>query len=111
MRFRDVFYTVFSLHDGTIIATLPTRKPSRVRGKRAPKIDDERICKWHFEKWEQLTEMPDRMWTAFQVVTSTRLNMLRIVRQQLKPDLAKIIDSLDALHQRIDELEKKIGSN
>jgi hypothetical protein len=90
MRSTQVYYSVFTLKDGTVYLVLPVRKPRKTRYSRAPKIDEDGICQRFIEKKVEVKDLPDWAKGAWHTALSTCLNVKRIVREQVEARLKGI---------------------
>lgn len=103
MRVRKAYYSVHALRDGTIWLVFETRKPTRHKHCREPRIDEDGIHDWFFtEKEEEVNRLSDWGKGVFYTSVATCLNMRRITREQ-------VTRRLDRIEERIAGLQAQLG--
>jgi len=105
---RPMHYTTHSLHDGTILAAYPVRKPPPKTIKRDKiRIDEDGVCHEYAGAGRELSDVYNETRMRFQNIIATRLNTRRAIREMVLPCLAKLqcdVEDIRAQLARIQEL-------
>ena len=87
-RRRLIHYTAFSLHDGTVLASHPIRKPIPKAIKHDKlRIDEDGVSKEWLEAGKEFFDINNSIRTRFQDIVSIRLNTRRTIREIVLPEL------------------------
>jgi hypothetical protein len=99
------------LHDGTVLASFPIRKPSK-RGFHPGRVrnDPDGVAIEHADAGENLRDVNNDTRTRFQDIISTNLNTRRALRELLLPSLADVLNKVQALQGQLDRIEAMLKS-
>lgn len=104
---RPMHYSVHSLHDGTIIAAFPVRKPiPKVIKQDKLKIDEDGVCREWADAGKELSNVRNESRTRFQNIIATRLNTRRAIREILSPQLYSLQKDVDSIRNQLGEIKK-----
>ncbi len=107
-RKRPMHYHASRLWDGTIIACLPVRKPSRRVMKRDHlRIEDDGICMGSLQSGAWLRGDDDRRF-RFQDIVANSLNARRAVRDIAAPMLAQVLEEIAAIRSQLARIEQRL---
>ncbi|OHB80436.1 MAG: hypothetical protein A2Z25_01670 [Planctomycetes bacterium RBG_16_55_9] len=106
---RPIHYAAAkSLHDGTILAAFPVRKPAPKTIKREKiRIDEDGVCHEYASAGKELSDVYNETRMRFQDIIATRLNTRRAIREMVLPCLVKLecdVNEIRAQLNRIQEL-------
>lgn len=108
MRSQKAYYSVFATKDGTICLAIQTRKPVKTKGSRPPRIDEDGIWRWSHQSDEEVRNFTDWGKGVHLTAVVTRLNVKRIVREQIEPKLERLEQQIKKLSEQINRVESKI---
>lgn len=110
-RRRPMHYTGHSLHDGTVLAMYPVRKPTPHIIKRDKlKIDEDGVCQEFAGAGRELSDVHNETRMRFQDIIAMRLNTRRAIRELVLPHLLKLEQDLNDLHNRLDAIQGMLAS-
>ena len=102
------YYAVHALKDGIIWLASETRKPSKLHGSRAPKIDEDGIWEWKTGMIDYQRAFVDWVKAAREAAIATTLNVKRIVRQQVECRLDAQQQQISAMAEQLKRIEEKL---
>jgi hypothetical protein len=103
---RQVTYTTFALHDGTVVLGCPKRKPTpRTLKAEGIGIDEDGVCREWIEGTKEFSDLPLESRIRFQSVIANRLNTRRVVREMIVPHLIKLQADVEALRGQIGQIQ------
>jgi hypothetical protein len=106
-RRRPMTYRVSTLHDGTILAACPERKPARRIMKRDHcRIDADGVLSDISRNGKELRDWHYEGRFRFQDIIANRLNARRAIRELVLPELAALRAALTALRSDLARLEE-----
>ncbi len=108
MRSQKAYYSVDATKDGTICFAFQTRKPSKTKRSRAPRIDEDGIWRWSYPSQEDVRSFTDWGKGVYHTAVVTRLNVTRIVRERIEPRLERVEQQLKTLREQLNRVETKI---
>lgn len=110
-RRRPMHYHAHTLHDGTVLAAYPVRKPMPKTIKRDNlKIDDDGVCQEWSDSGKQLSDVRNETRTRFQDIIAVNLNTRRAIREIARPHLAALQQEMKALHDQLNRIEQLLTS-
>jgi len=102
-----MYYTVIMLHDGTVLAARPIRKPSqRPSNPLRRKIDPDGVAVEWAESGRDLADIHNDGRTRFQDIIAVNLNTRRAVRDLVLPRMAGLQAEVLGLREQLGRLEK-----
>ena len=102
-----MYYSTISLHDGTVIATHPVRKPIPKTIKRDKlRIDKDGVCKETLFTGKELSDVTNESRFRFQDIIATRLNTRRAIREIVCPFLLKLQKDVDDVRSKLDHIQQ-----
>lgn len=105
---RPMYYYASCLHDGTIVATYPIRKPTPKRIKQEKlKIDKDGVCDngW-YSTGKEFSDVNMENRFRFQDIIATRLNTRRAIREMVFPHLLKLQKDMNDIHNKLDHIQQ-----
>jgi hypothetical protein len=104
------FY-VLSLHDSTVLAAWPIRKPARtILRQEHIRIDPDGVTIEHSDAGREISDMSNDTRYRSQRVIAINLNTRRAIRQLLLPQLSKALTDLDSLRAQLDRIEAMVAA-
>ena len=104
LRRRTMHYTASSLHDGTVLAAYPMRKPApRIIKRDGLRIDADGVTIEYGGAGEELTHHEGRF--RFQDIIANSLNSRRAIRDLVLPPMAELHREITALRAEVAELK------
>ena len=105
---KSAYYHVWTMRDGTIVMAIPTRNPSKQRGKHGPPTDEDGCHTW--SEWDD----DAHAWTdwAKSVVRGAMVNQINLkktLRSRVEPRLDRIEQQLAAITATLQRLEHPTG--
>ncbi len=82
METKKAYYSAHALCDGTIWLAVPGRKPRATRSCPQPKIDEEGVYQWFFDKVGEQPVLNDRGAILRNVSIATCLNTRRLISRE-----------------------------
>lgn len=108
-RRRPMHYTVFMLHDGTVLAAFPIRKPSqRVLKQDGRRIDSDGVVVEHAGAGKELSDHRNETRCRFQDIIAASLNSRRAIRALVLPVLAQLRTEVQVLREQLDRIENRL---
>jgi hypothetical protein len=105
-RRRPCYYMALSLHDGTVTAAYPIRRPSKQELKQNQRrIDPDGVARGYTESGYDLRNVDYLERFRFQDIISTSLNTKRAIRQLVLPRLEEMHEEMAALREQLDRIE------
>jgi hypothetical protein len=108
MKMKQVYYSVHALPDGTVWLGIPTRKPRATKYGGTPKIDEEGVCDWYFEKPKEQLGLNEARKTVRLVCIATCLNMRRLIRERIEERFTALEVSIGETRTQLTRLEDKV---
>lgn len=110
-RRRPMYYTAGrSLHDGTILAAYPVRKPLPKTIKREKiRSDEDGVCKEFAGAGKELSDVHNETRMRFQNIIATRLNTRRAIREMVLPCLIKLQSDVNEIRNQLDQLQNLLS--
>ncbi len=106
-RRRPMHYSTHCLHDGTVIAAFPVRKPiPKVIKQDKLKIDEDGVCREWVDAGKELSDVQNESRMRFQNIIATRLNTRRAIREIVSPQLCSLQEDVDSIRSQLDEIKK-----
>ncbi len=106
---RQIYYSAHSLHDGTVLAAFPVRKPVPKTIKREKlRIDEEGVCREWAGGGQELSDVYNEGRTRFQDIIATHLNTRRAIREIICPHLLKLQKDMDDVRNKLDSIQQLI---
>jgi hypothetical protein len=106
---RPMHYTSQSLHDGTILAAYPVRKPPPKTIKRDKiRINEDGVCHEYAGAGRELSDVYNESRMRFQNIIATRLNTRRAIREMVLPCLNKLQRDVNEIRGQLDHIKKLI---
>ena len=104
------FYT-HVLHDGTVLAAFPIRKPSK-RGFHPGRVrnDPDGVACEYADGGKNLSDVHNDTRTRFQDIIATNLNTRRAIRDLVLPCLAEALERVQRLQGQLDRIEAALNS-
>lgn len=110
-RRRPMYFTVHRLHDGTVLASYPIRKPSKQELKsERMRIDPDGVAREWADNGRNLSDVNNDTRTRFQDIIATNLNTRRAVRELVEPRLAETLEEIGKLRAQLDRIEALLTS-
>ena len=105
-RRRAMHYTTHSLHDGTILAAYPVRKPPPKTIKRdKSRIDEDGVCNDFTGAGRELSDVNNESRMRFQNIIATRLNTRRAIREMVLPCLDNLQRDVNEIRGQLDHIQ------
>ncbi len=108
MRSKTSYYSVIATKDGTICYAFETRKPTKTKNCRSPRIDEDGIWRWSAQSEDEVRNFTDGGKGVFHSAVVNRRNLKRIVRHQIEPRLDRLEQQIKTLSTQMERLESKI---
>jgi len=109
-RRRPMHYLATMLHDGTVLAAYPIRRPSRQTFKQDKlRVDPDGVTIEYAESGSQLRDVHNDTRTRFQDLIAANLNTRRAIRAMVLPALANLQSEVRALRAQLDRIEAAIA--
>lgn len=109
-RRRPTYYMAITLHDGTVTAAIPIRKPSKQAMKQeGRRIDPDGIARGHASSGYQYGNVDDPERFRFLDIFATNLNTRRALRDLVLPGMAEVLKELKRLSGRLDGIEATLA--
>ena len=110
-RKRPMHYDVMCLHDGTVIAGHPDRKPTPKIIKRDKIIidDDGAYNRWTYSG-KELSDVLNENRFRFQNIISNRLNTRRAIREIVMPELAQLKEDIKGIRNQLNEIQESLDN-
>ena len=106
LRRRQVYFLAHTLHDGTVLASYPIRRPSKQELRREHvRIDPDGVARGFAVSGKNLSDVENESRYRFQDIIATNLNTRRSLRQLVLPLLAETLEEVGKLHARLDRIE------
>ena len=103
-------YYAHCLHDGTVIAGYPIRKPvPKVIKRDRLKIDEDGVCREWAGAGKELSDVQNESRMRFQNIIAIRLNTRRAIRELVSPQLLKLQEDVNCMRDQLDEISKILG--
>ena len=104
-RRKQMHYNATSLHDGTVLAAYPIRKPMpKVIKRDNLKIDEEGVSGEWLGPGKELSNVQHENRFRFQNIIASRLNTRRAIREIILPELAAICQEIAAMRTQLDRI-------
>ena len=104
---RPMHYSAHCLHDGTVIAAFPVRKPiPRTIKQEKLRIDEDGVCREWAGTGKELSDVSNESRTRFQDIIATRLNTHRAIREMVCPYLLKLQKDMDDVRNQLDHIKR-----
>jgi hypothetical protein len=101
-----MYYTVIMLHDGTVLAARPIRKPSqRPSNPSRRKIDPDGVAVEWAESGSDLRDNQNETRFRFMDIIAAKLNTRRAIRELVLPRVAELHDEVRNLREQLDRIE------
>lgn len=105
-RRRPVYYTISSMHDGTILAAYPVRKPAaRIMKQDGQKLDEDNVCRDFMASHVGSFKFDDPGRLRFFDIMANRLNVRRAVRELVLPHIDAVQAEVAGLRDQVRELK------
>ncbi|MBI1849981.1 MAG: hypothetical protein HYR85_06510, partial [Planctomycetes bacterium] len=104
MQTKKVHFVAWSLQDGTIWLTLPTKKPGR-NTIEAARIDEDGVHTFYVERITEKHDHPDWVKATRNAAICGSLNTKRALRAQIEPKLAALERRLELMQAQLDRIE------
>lgn len=99
-------YYAHCLHDGTVVAAYPIRKPiPKVIKQDRLRIDEDGVCREWAGAGKELSDVQNESRMRFQNIIATRLNTRRAIREIVYPQLLKLQEDIDNMRSQLDEIK------
>jgi len=109
-RRRPMHYTTHSLHDGTILAAYPVRKPPPKTIKRDNiRIDEDGVCHDYAGAGRELSDVHNESRMRFQNIIATRLNTRRAIREIVLPCLERLACDINEIRGQLDHIQRLLS--
>jgi hypothetical protein len=109
-RRRPMHYTSHSLHDGTILAAYPVRKPVPKTIKRDKiRIDEDGVCNDYTGAGRELSDVHNESRMRFQNIIATRLNTRRAIREIVLPYFEKLQRDVNEIRCQLDHIQGSLS--
>jgi len=102
---RPIYYRAFALHDGTVTAAVPIRKPPK---RERCHVDPEGVAIEYADSGRQFSDVNDENRTRFQDIISVNLNTRRAIRELVLPRVAELHAEIHALREQLERVEKSL---
>lgn len=107
---RPVHYTAICLHDGTVLAAFPVRKPTpHVIKRDRLRIDPDHVCREYFTGGREISDVNNETRMRSQDIISNALNARRAVRELVLPRLDALESEFTALRAQLDRIEQSLA--
>ena len=101
-RRRPMHYQTMRLHDGTVLAAYPMRKPApRIINRDHIRFDEDGATTGDSRDGRELTHVENR--TRFQDIIATNLNTRRAIRELVLPVLAEMAAEVAGLRREVQQ--------
>lgn len=105
-RRRALYYQAFILHDGTVQAAFPIRKPiSRGNYRDFFRADDDGVCKEIARSGKELSDWNYEDRFRFQDLIANRLNTRRAIREMIFPRMDAIENEIREIRKILDKIQ------
>lgn len=105
-RRRPMHFSVHRLHDGTVLAAYPIRKPSKQELKQERfRIDTDGVAREFADGGRNLSDIHNETRTRFQDIIATNLNTRRAIRELVLPRLDEVSEEVSKLRIQLDRIE------
>lgn len=99
-------YTAITLHDGTILAAFPIRKPAqRVLKRDGRRIDPDGVTIEHPGGGKELSDVRNETRDRSQNIIAVNLNVRRALRELVQPPIAETRKEVRALREQLERIE------
>ncbi len=110
-RRRKMHYHASSLHDGTVIAAIPIRKPApRILKRDGFRIDADGVATEFTRNGRELSDWNNETRFRFQNIIATNLNTRRAIRSLVLPELAALHEEVANLRAEIADVSEAIAA-
>ncbi len=110
-RRRPMHYTGSTLHDGTVLAMYPIRKPTPHIIKRDKlSIDEDGVCREFAGAGRQLSDVHNETRMRFQDIIATRLNTRRALRELVLPALLKLQADVKEMREQLADIQRLLAN-
>lgn len=104
-RRRKLHYTASTLHDGTILAAYPIRKPTpHVIKRDRLRIDEDGVAVVFARAGQELSDVHNETRTRFQDIIATNLNTRRAIRELVLQPLAELRREVEMLRAELERI-------
>lgn len=111
-RRRAMYYSASSLHDGTILAAHPMRKPApRIMKRDGMRTDDDGVTQEFSRAGRELSDWNNETRMRFQDVVANRLNTRRAIRDLVLAPLAEMKTEMATLRMEIARLTQALAES
>ena len=112
IRRRPIHYSVSCLHDGTVLAAYPIRKPSaRILKRDGRRIDDDKVCVEFPGSGMELSDVRNETRTRFQDILANALNTRRAIRALLSPELNSLADEIAQVRSQLAQIVERVATS
>lgn len=109
-RRRKMHYHASSLHDGTVFAAHPIRKPApRILKRDGFRIDADGVATEFTRNGQELSDWNNETRFRFQNIIAINLNTRRAIRELVLPQIAAIADEISALRAEVSALREAVA--
>lgn len=109
-RRRPTFYAAVTLHDGTVTAAFPSRRPSKQELKQAGRrIDEDCVARGSAESGRQFSDVNYDSRDRFHDIIATRLNTRRAIRELVLPRIGEVLDEVRKRDARMERIEAMLA--
>jgi hypothetical protein len=110
-RRRLMHYSGFALHDGTVLAMSPIRKPTPHMIKRDRlSIDEDGVCQEYAGAGRELSDVHNETRMRFLDIIATRLNTRRSLRELVLPALLKLQTDIDEMRRQLADIQRLLAN-
>ena len=107
----DVLQCAHRLHDGTVLAAYPIRKPSKQEFKRERvRIDPDGVAREFADGGRNLSDIHNETRTRFQDIIAVNLNTRRAIRELVEPLIAETREEVGKLRAQLDRIEALLAT-
>ncbi len=99
---RPMHYRAHTLHDGTVTAAVPIRKPPK---RKRCRVDPEGVAIEYADSGKNLSDVNYEDRTRFQDIIAVNLNTRRAIRELVLPRVTELQKDLQALRERLERIE------
>lgn len=104
-------YSAVTLHDGTILAAYPMRRPSpRILKRDFMRIDEDGVMREFSSAGRELSDWHNETRMRFQDIIANRLNTRRALRELVLEPIAGLRSEVAALRTEIDRLTTMLSA-